>query len=164
MNKPKSIKIAIPKPCVANYDEMSATQAGRFCNSCQKEVVDFTNMTDDEIFRFFTKQKGNVCGSIHPERLNTSFKFRKASHFKLPGKIAAAFLFMQASMAQVFAQIKSENPVTTVSESNFTNEVKFPFTLRGIVRDHSSGKPLPNIIVSIKWKNISAVTNEKGRG
>ncbi|MDB5284037.1 MAG: hypothetical protein JWO06_3112, partial [Bacteroidota bacterium] len=33
---------------------MSPTQQGAFCNSCKKNVVDFTNKTENEIYEIIT--------------------------------------------------------------------------------------------------------------
>lgn len=55
----------IPKPCHENWDEMSPTEKGRFCNVCSKTVVDFTKMTDEESLNYFRANKGKrICGKI----------------------------------------------------------------------------------------------------
>jgi len=49
----KNIQLSIPKPCHENWDAMSPVEKGRFCGSCQKQVVDFSNMNDWQIAEFF---------------------------------------------------------------------------------------------------------------
>ncbi len=62
MNKPKHIQISIPHPCSQNWDEMTPEARGRFCSHCQKTVIDFTTWSDTELYNFFSKPKGDVCG------------------------------------------------------------------------------------------------------
>ena len=39
----------IPSPCTESWDCMTSTKEGRFCQSCEKTVVDFTRMSDAEL-------------------------------------------------------------------------------------------------------------------
>lgn len=51
------MKISIPKPCNENWNEMSPEQQGAFCKVCSKVVVDFSNMSDEEVLNYFAKKK-----------------------------------------------------------------------------------------------------------
>ncbi|WP_309608991.1 hypothetical protein [Flavobacterium sp.] len=42
--------ITIPNPCTENWNKMSKTEKGRFCNSCNKLVIDFSKMKNKIIF------------------------------------------------------------------------------------------------------------------
>jgi hypothetical protein len=49
---------------------MTQVEKGRFCGSCQKQVVDFSNMSDREIATFFKKPSiGSVCGRFMQDQL-----------------------------------------------------------------------------------------------
>jgi hypothetical protein len=58
----KNIQIRIDDPCSASWDQMHPTEQGRFCSSCQKTVVDFTGMSDQEVLNWFAKPPGGICG------------------------------------------------------------------------------------------------------
>ena len=45
----KKIQLEIPEPCNKNWDKMTPFDKGRFCDSCQKAVVDFTGMSDAQL-------------------------------------------------------------------------------------------------------------------
>jgi hypothetical protein len=60
--------IHIPEPCPAEWNQMKPCDNGRFCGSCQKVVVDFSNKTLDEIHDYFNAHKTeHVCG-LYKER------------------------------------------------------------------------------------------------
>ncbi|WP_281323195.1 hypothetical protein [Flavobacterium aestivum] len=63
-------KITIPKPCHEDWDKMTPNDNGRFCGSCSKNVVDFTDMLPDEIQAYF-QQHNNVCGRFKNSQLDS---------------------------------------------------------------------------------------------
>ncbi|WP_335972588.1 energy transducer TonB [Gaetbulibacter jejuensis] len=64
--------ISIPKPCHENWSKMTPNEKGRFCQSCSKTVVDFTNMTTDDIQDFIHNNKHQrICGHIKQSQLDT---------------------------------------------------------------------------------------------
>lgn len=66
----RKIQLTIPEPCHENWDNMTAADKGRFCGSCQKQVVDFSDMSDREIAQFFKKPStGSVCGRFMQDQL-----------------------------------------------------------------------------------------------
>ncbi len=65
------MKISIPEPCHENWGAMTPNEQGRFCGSCQKTVVDFTNFSAEDIQNYFTKHYGQkVCGRFKKQQLN----------------------------------------------------------------------------------------------
>lgn len=65
------IKISIPEPCHENWFEMSPTEKGKFCASCQKEVVDFTKASDREVVLAYNGNK-HLCGRFNVSQLERS--------------------------------------------------------------------------------------------
>lgn len=56
-------KITIPEPCRQNWDTMLPNDTGRYCNSCEKSVIDFTAKSDEEIQLYFINNFIQpVCG------------------------------------------------------------------------------------------------------
>lgn len=55
-------RISVPKPCHENWDAMTPTEKGRFCEACSFEVVDFTEKEEHEIAETLTQANGRVCG------------------------------------------------------------------------------------------------------
>lgn len=81
---PHMKNINIPKPCSENWNEMSPTEKGAFCQKCAIDVYDFTNKSGDEIRDILTLNiGGRVCGRIAPKQLdelNDDFKAWKITN------------------------------------------------------------------------------------
>lgn len=64
-------QITIPKPCHEDWNAMDPDPTGKFCGSCVKNVVDFTNMEASEIQAYFVLNSGKkVCGRFKNEQVN----------------------------------------------------------------------------------------------
>ena len=67
----KKLQLQVPVPCHEDWEKMTHAEKGRFCSSCQKTVIDFSNMSDREIALFFKKPSiGSVCGRFLEDQLN----------------------------------------------------------------------------------------------
>ena len=53
MKRRQDIVLSIPQPCIQDWDKMTPTEQGRYCSSCNKTVVDFSNYTDKELANYF---------------------------------------------------------------------------------------------------------------
>ena len=74
----KKLQLQVPTPCHENWENMTATDKGRFCDSCQKQVIDFSNKSDREIAMFFKKpSSGSVCGRFMEDQLNRDIEIPK---------------------------------------------------------------------------------------
>ena len=67
----KQLTLSIPTPCTEDWNNMTPDKNGKFCASCQKTVVDFSRMTDAEIFNYFDTFKWATCGRFTEKQLNT---------------------------------------------------------------------------------------------
>jgi hypothetical protein len=110
----KKLQLSIPIPCHENWNAMNPVEKGRFCDSCQKQVVDFSNMSDRQVAEFFKKPTtGSVCGRFMTDQLDRDIDIPKKRipwikyffQFALP-----AFLVSAKATAQggVIRTIKTE--------------------------------------------------------
>ncbi len=74
----KQLQLTIPEPCHEGWDKMTPSEKGRFCDSCQKQVIDFSVMSDRQMAEFFKKPpKGSVCGHFTTDQLDRSIDIPK---------------------------------------------------------------------------------------
>ncbi len=103
MLRRKSILIDIPKPCSENWDEMEVTINGRFCHSCQKEVIDFSSMNDEEILIYFKNYK-HFCGSFNEFQLNRNLSIEsKKRYSKFRQFVAMLVTFLSIKSSSILA-------------------------------------------------------------
>lgn len=74
----KQLQLSIPAPCHEDWDNMTPVDKGKFCGSCQKQVVDFSNMSDRQVAEFFKKPStGSVCGRFMSDQLERDIEIPK---------------------------------------------------------------------------------------
>lgn len=132
-------KISIPKPCNENWNSMSPDKNGRFCNSCNKTVIDFTKMNHPEIQKYFTENsdKERICGhfklnqieseeSIKYDKLRTRFNRIKIKPIKKLALFSLSLVFTLTSCMGK-AAVDGEPAVIsndTINESEINNKIE----------------------------------------
>lgn len=89
----QKITISIPEPCHENWDKMSTSEKGKFCGSCQKNVVDFTKSSDRAIFLAY-KEDENLCGRFKVSQLDREMIIPKEKKSLWMIAAATAFTFL----------------------------------------------------------------------
>ena len=60
--------LKILEPCNQNWSKMTDFDKGKFCGKCQKEVIDFTSYSKEEIYKKLNNSNG-VCGRLDLSQL-----------------------------------------------------------------------------------------------
>jgi hypothetical protein len=69
----KEIKLSIPKTCQEDWNKMTNNSNGKFCSLCNKNVINFTEMSDEELKNYFLHYQGaSVCGRLRKEQIDMS--------------------------------------------------------------------------------------------
>lgn len=98
-----TIHITIPKPCSENWSEMSLVEQGRFCQSCQKKVFDFTQSSDREIADAF-KSTTSLCGRFDNSQLNRDLEIPKEKSSIWMATTSAIISFLAIGTEEISAQ------------------------------------------------------------
>ncbi len=65
------IKLSVPEPCHEDWGAMTPEAKGRHCAVCCKTVVDFTQMSEEDIKAYFAgRAQGSTCGRFLPHQLS----------------------------------------------------------------------------------------------
>ena len=154
------IQISIPEPCHKGWQNMTPVEKGRFCASCQKTVLDFTHLSDNEIIKVVTKND-NLCARINGSQLNKNLieTKTKSNYFGYFATTVLAFLGLGTE--SVIAQ---EKPVVEQTDFKYLNKVSDSvkkITVSGRVT--YDGHPLPGAIIKIKGTKNSTNTDQNGK-
>ena len=107
----KSLQLHISTPCQENWQHMSLADKGRFCASCQKQVIDFTQSSDRQVAEVF-KKEGNVCGRFLKSQLERDLVIPKEKNRFWMAASAAVVAFLGLGNSKVFAQTENEKAET----------------------------------------------------
>jgi len=163
----KKIQLSIPEPCHENWDQMTPTQQGRFCNACAKQVIDFSEMTDSEVLNYFSKVKNEkVCGRAYPDQLDRTIA-------ALPTKkiywywnyVIALFLLLaksNGSKAQSRKGMIVPRPVGTVNLQATKTPAAKQFIIHDFVADEH-GQAIPFASIRLLNSNIGVIADENGK-
>jgi hypothetical protein len=163
------IKITIPKPCNQKWSGMNQNAIGKYCDSCQQSVIDFTHFSDRELKSWFIEDQGKSCGRFKPEQLNrlileeSKFSIKKFKPSLIAASLIAFLSFPKLSIAQVVkpAIDQTDNFSTGALLKNtlLSDSVKI---IRGKVIDKDDKSPLPGVNIIVDETLFKTVTNSKG--
>ncbi|MCS3795746.1 carboxypeptidase-like regulatory domain-containing protein [Niastella sp. OAS944] len=170
---PKSLQLNIAEPCHENWQNMTPQEQGRFCGACQKTVVDFTKMSDQEVLNYFLKADHNVCGRFADDQLNKELiitEKKKRFSWAYVWNILVATLLAVKADAQACPPIKK--PVEPVKEVHIkVGKVAYvppansgkPGIISGTVIDETNNQPVGGVSISIKDAGIVSIANTTGK-
>jgi hypothetical protein len=154
----KEFFIEIPTACHENWNVMTPAVQGKYCASCEKTVVDFTTMSDAEIFRIINKNKSGLCGRFDETQLTRPIlQPGQPIKKKYWAMLMTALLSISSAFSQVQKKIKPEpKKIEYYSGEKVLGEIVV--TGRTVInRDtkqytivNEEGMPVPGAVVYIK--------------
>lgn len=153
-----TIRLSIATPCTESWDQMTPQTEGRFCGTCQKTVVDFTAMDDQELLQWFATRQGPVCGRLRQDQLDHNIAAppeHAINRWRYWNYLIAGLLFS----SEAAAQTRPANPPTSqsipirpetrqlVGDTILATEKPFPAdSVKGRVTD-SGGRPISYVTI-----------------
>lgn len=187
----KRLHLSIPSACHEGWEKMTPSEKGRFCSSCQKQVVDFSKMSDRQVAEFFNKpirglrQGDSVCGHFITSQLNRTIEIPKkpipyAKYF-FQVAIPAFLVSLKASGQKIHRGENTNHTknVTAIVSSTALDDVvtysgckflkqdtsidKQIQILKGVVMDEEKNAPLLGATVMKKGTSTGVVTDAEGK-
>lgn len=162
----QNFNLSINKPCSENFNQFNKTEAGGFCGSCEKEVIDFRNMTPNEIMNHFKNNEGKTCGIFNTPQLKTYTPetIRNSSKFNFITGLSFSLLSM-AVLNTAQAQTTKEPTVVieqnTKQTANNESKQEKEFTISGIVAEGTG--PLPGASIVLQGTTVGTETDFDGK-
>lgn len=120
------MKIQLTCPCSEPLDKMKPTSNGSYCNRCNKEVIDFSNMSDSEILSYIQKF-GLSCGQFRDDQLERELhptKTKKKLNLLYYLPVLLALIFKAPKVAAQHTQDTTQVPTLKYFDGTVvTNEV-----------------------------------------
>jgi hypothetical protein len=164
----KKFQLDINDPCSENWDEMTSTGCGRFCNSCQKQVVDFTKMDDQQLALFFQKNTANVCGRLRQDQLGKDLVvprkqipwFRYLLKMIIPAMLFSNKGYTQGAVRKVLPRTL-QTPVDITRIKTMPDDTISKRTITGRVVD-LDGNGIEAASVILQGTGTGAITTKDG--
>ncbi|MEM1356694.1 MAG: hypothetical protein AAGF89_00740 [Bacteroidota bacterium] len=113
------LKISISTPCHEDWNGMHPVPGSmaRHCDSCAKNVTDFTGFSDAQLHAYARENQGKLCGRFRPDQLGRPLR-AMAAPTRNPLKVAAAtagLLLASAGLEGQASEPLPEKPTTEVA-------------------------------------------------
>jgi hypothetical protein len=159
------MKVSVPKPCSKKWGNMTPIEKGRYCQSCQKTVVDFSTKTDFEISQFLNDSH-DTCGRFSAQQLNRDLKpfapTFKSNNRLWPWLLSGLIGLPAVAQELTLPFIKMAEPQITALKSPIEGKkivsASDTIALSGTVIDERTGEPIPfaNVVLKNKAHEIIA--------
>ncbi len=152
MRKPSTVRIEIPAPCHEDWNKMTIAEQGKFCDACQKCVIDFSSYTDKQLYDFFSV-RGNkpVCGRYKASQLNRDIlkpAAQRSNIFRYAAGMVLTVFMIHTPAEQVFAKaLYTYSIVASVDDNEHTGST--PYTIKGCITEKESKQPLADVTVTL---------------
>lgn len=166
-----NLNLSIKKPCSENFSSFSKTNDGGFCQSCKKNVIDFTNMSDQEILSYVNNSKNETCGLFLESQLKTYKIPENKKTSKMTSIFASHFfglsLLSLLSFNSAFSQDKKVvNEIVKIDSQNQgaiqdSTKIDRKISVEGIVNDLKG--PLPGANIYLKNTKIGVQSDINGK-
>jgi CarboxypepD_reg-like domain len=167
-------QLSIPKPCHENWDNFTPTPTGGFCASCQKNVQDFTQMSDTELVAFFRNatitKNSSLCGRFRENQLQKNFDINQwfpewmIENNQISCEISIEELREKDLKIQLPSFYKNRflrNSLAAMMVLSLSVNAQHK-TVSGKVTDAEDGSGLPGVSIQIVGTKKGTTSNEKG--
>lgn len=176
-------KLSIPDPCQQKWHHMKKDGEGRHCQSCNTTIVDFSDLSDEELIS--TLQSGKYhCGRFHEDQMGIMYymeekrKERKRYWNSIAAAIVAGVLQVSSGFGQTdtkpqnqklyprsmafdkYFQNDNQTQTTPQPKENENEEIKDKVTF--VFKNKRYNSPISGLTIKIKELNFSGTSNGQG--
>jgi CarboxypepD_reg-like domain len=169
-----SFQISIPTPCDERWEEFTPTSTGGFCGSCQKNVVDFSGMSESKLvayFRDLPTDNQHLCGRFRDDQLQKNYDINswfpewnitnKTLNYEVPiTQFRTSSNTISLPLIRKMKMVR--NMTMAVLTFAFAESYGQQKQISGQVVDNE-GQPLPGVSIAIKNTTKGIATDVNGK-
>ncbi|WP_223270719.1 carboxypeptidase-like regulatory domain-containing protein [Subsaximicrobium wynnwilliamsii] len=149
------MSLNIKTACSEKFDHFTPTADGGFCGSCQKNVIDFTQMKSKDIAAHFeNKSSHNTCGRFYGAQLAIHLQKRKQINVLAGIGMACLSIFSMLS-SQAQESIKSLRSSQKAPTGKETSQFQNYISVKGNVSEGDTVLPGVNVVLEGTTKGTS---------
>lgn len=158
----RTVRFEIADPCHENWQQMQPKEEGRFCGSCQKTVVDFTTMSDQEVLQYISRAGSMLCGRFNNDQLSRPFYEPSPSprfSFRYVWSVLVSGFLLLSQGAGAQAKKTAGQPAVAALKPGIQDPVKTPVTgndTRSLTENRRTAAPPNPMVVG----GVVAITQE----
>ncbi|MEO6231854.1 MAG: T9SS type A sorting domain-containing protein [Ferruginibacter sp.] len=161
------VTVTIAEPCHENWQNMTRNDQGRFCSSCKKDVVDFSIMSDAQLFSTLLKGDANMCGRFSNIQMEKGIKYAVAKknywHKYFIGFLFPAFLYTKQASAQMgLIAISKDVKIQSKDCKKIPVLPAKGFEFSGRILDAATNELIGSGIITIKGTGKEILIDERG--
>lgn len=145
---------------------MLEEEKGKFCLACQKTVVDFSKMTNQQIIDYLNNATGKICGRVAKHQLNTPISNYVVNKTPFFNKYVAGFLMALGFYHPAKSQTNDKPTEIHKTVGTIAYRPQVPankkLVIKGRVIDAKTKKAIIGASVTIVGSEITAVTDKNG--
>ena len=158
-------RIKVIKPCNQDWNKMTTLDKDKFCEKCQKNVIDFTGYKKSQLLDFLNNNE-KVCGRLDQSQLKENFSTDKTKNSSIS---KLAFLISLGSILGFTEPVnakpkehKTEQTEVDKWKSIHPKKESDSITIEGIVLD-PEGLELPGVNIILKDTKLGVQTDFDGK-
>lgn len=166
--------LRIEKPCEEPLKNMHDVPGGKHCDLCSKKVLDFSNLSDNEILKILQESKGEkFCGIFFKNQLNRPLQNekaiplhpRKAIFSKIAARLALTVSIINSFPAQTTKHSIIKSVVLKAPKINSEKKKEktddSSFVISGKIISSNKGTPLPAKVSFITVQKVYSTQTDK---
>ena len=151
------MKLSIPDPCSQKWEQMAVVdQESRFCSECTRDIIDFSNHTDEQILKYVWKNPIRLCGRFSQNQLNRAIG---KDEFDFPGLKA---LLIAGTLTSVTNNVGAQISVNKIETHQITEVESNYQVIRGKILGTISPQTYRQLKLEIPQLNLYCYSDSEG--
>lgn len=169
------INLSKVRRCNQIWEDMSINERGRICQKCKKNMIDFRNLSNEEVMQIHLFKTESVCGIYRKDQLEYPRKSKKttktkALFFTLTGLLfSGSILAQESGIKEKIIKIDRKEEYSSANQNNNiesnTNNISKTDSLiiSGIIYDMKNKSPIIGAHIIVQNTKFAITTDYSGK-